>query len=82
MRGNESTPVTIGGSLEATLWNLDEAAAAAGVTKKVVSWWASRGYLGRVNSKTARTPLFRASDVLRAEYEVRCRRTFNSRSAA
>ena len=74
--------MTISGSLESTLWNLEEAAAAAGVSKKSVSWWVSRGYLARVNSKTARTPLFRAQDVLRAEYEVRCRRELNSRCAA
>jgi len=77
-----STPVTINGSLEATLWNPDEAAAAAQVTKSVIAWWAHRGYLARVNSKKVRTPLYRASDVLATESAVRSRRTVNSVMAA
>jgi predicted site-specific integrase-resolvase len=75
-------PVTIEGSLEATLWSTQEAADAAGVSYNVIAWWAHRGYLKRANPGRSRIPLYRASDVLKAEHEVRSRRTVKPRSAA
>ncbi|MGE7437959.1 hypothetical protein [Kitasatospora sp. NPDC001175] len=67
-------PVTISGPLDETFWAPGEASRAAPVSKGVIAAWAHRGYLVRVNAKSARTPLYRASEVLAAEYAVRCRR--------
>jgi hypothetical protein len=67
-------PVSISGPLDETFWTPDEAARAAQVSKGVIAAWAHRGYLTRVNAKSARTPLYRASEVLAAEHEVRGRR--------
>jgi hypothetical protein len=75
-------PVTISGTLEETLWNPDQAAAGAGVTKTVLAVWVNRGYLARANAKSARTPLYRASDVLATEHQVRMRRGTNQWTAA
>lgn len=66
-------PVTLNGSLEATLWNPQQAASAAGVSTGLIALWAHRGYLTRVNPGV-RTPLYRAVDVLQAEHDVRMRR--------
>jgi len=69
----DDEPVSITGSLEATLWNPQEAARAARVDPGRIAVWASRGYLKRVNPGV-RTPLYRALDVLKAEHDVRIRR--------
>jgi predicted site-specific integrase-resolvase len=69
----DDEPVSITGSLEATLWNPQEAAQAAGVEPGLIAVWAHRGYLKRVNPGV-RTPLYRALDVLKAEHDVRMRR--------
>jgi hypothetical protein len=75
-------PVTLNGPLESTLWTTDESAAAAGVTKKAFAYWVHCGYITRVNAKTARTALYRASEVLATEYAVRMRRGTNQWTAA
>lgn len=82
METMDALPVTIDGSLESTLWSTQEAADAAGVSYNVIAWWAHRGYLERANSARSRSPLYRASDVLKTEQEVRSRRTVKVRSAA
>lgn len=75
-------PVTINGTLEDTLWNTEQSAAAAGVSRKAFAWWVRCGYVTRANSKSARNPLYRASEVLEAEYAVRMRRGTNQWTAA
>ena len=73
MQTMDTEPVSITGSLEATLWNPQQAAQAAGVTPGLIALWAHRGYLARVNPGV-RTPMYRAVDVLKAEHDVRMRR--------
>jgi predicted site-specific integrase-resolvase len=79
---DDRDPVTINGSLEATLWTTQESADAAGVSYNVITWWAHKGYLKRANPGRSRCPLYRASEVLKTEHDVRLRRTVNTRMAA
>lgn len=79
---SDEAVVLDGESLEATLWNPQQAAKAAGVKPGTVAWWANRGYLKRANAATYRTPMYRALDVLAAESAVNSRRTVQSRTSA
>lgn len=64
--------------LQHTLWTTAEAAEAAGVEPGVIRIWAHRGHLKRANSEKARTPKYRAIDVVKAEKATRdkARRTY------
>lgn len=64
--------------LQTTLWTTAEAAEAAGVTTGVIRIWVHRGHLKRANSEKARTPKYRAIDVVKAEKATRerARRTY------
>ena len=72
--------ISIDGELElqTTLWTTAEAAEAAGVTTGVIRIWVHRGHLKRANSEKARTPKYRAIDVVKAEKATRerARRTY------
>ena len=70
--------VDVDGDLQTTLWTTAEAAEAAGVSPGVIRIWVHRGHLKRVNSEKARTPKYRAIDVVRAEKATRgrARRTY------
>jgi predicted site-specific integrase-resolvase len=64
--------------LQATLWNVDEAAEAACVSTNVVHNWRYRGRLQIAQRDHNGRPLFRAIDVIRAEKATRerARRTY------
>lgn len=70
--------VDIDGDLQTTLWTTAEAAEAAGVSPGVIRVWVHRGHLKRANSDRARTPKYRAIDVVKAEKATRekARRTY------
>lgn len=57
--------------LQATLWNVAEAAEAAQVTPNVVHNWRYRGRLEVAARDRNGRPLFRAIDVIRAEKATR-----------
>ncbi|MCX5285671.1 MerR family transcriptional regulator [Streptomyces sp. NBC_00198] len=68
----------LSGDLRTKFWTALEAAEAAGVTPNVVRNWKYRGHLaqartagGRPMSNLAGQPLFRATDVIRAEKATR-----------
>lgn len=75
----------LSGDLQTTFWTAQEAADAAGVEPGVVRNWKYRGHLpqartgtGRPMTNAAGQPLFRATDVIRAERATRqrARRTY------
>lgn len=70
--------IDFNGDLQTTLWTTNEAAEAAGVEPGVIRVWAHRGHLKRANSEKARTPKYRAIDVVKAEKATRerARRTY------
>lgn len=81
----------LSGDLQTTLWTAAEAAEAAGVEPGVVRNWKHRGHLpqartpeGRPISNLAGQPLFRATDVIKAEKATRkrARRTYRTPAAA
>lgn len=57
--------------LHTTLWTVNEAAEAAGVTSNVVHNWRYRGRLQIAGRDRQGRPLFRAIDVIRAEKATR-----------
>lgn len=57
--------------LQATLWTVNEAADAAGVSPNVVHNWRYRGRLTVAERDRKGRPLFRAIDVIRAEKATR-----------
>ncbi|WP_369043487.1 MerR family transcriptional regulator [Streptomyces sp. Midd1] len=75
----------LSGDLQTTFWTALEAAEAAGVTPNVVRNWKYRGHLAQARTADDRPmrnlagqPLFRATDVIRAEKATRtqARRTY------
>jgi predicted site-specific integrase-resolvase len=63
--------VDLTADLQTALWNVAEAAEAAGVAPNVVHNWRYRGRLSVAGRDRNGRPLFRAIDVIRAEKATR-----------
>lgn len=75
--------VDLTADLQTTLWNVTEAAEAAGVAPNVVHNWRYRGRLSVAGRDRNGRPLFLAIDVIRAEKATRerARRTYSAHAA-
>lgn len=69
--------------LQTTLWNVKQAAQAAGVSENTVHNWRYRGRLEVAGRDRNKRPLFRAIDVIRAEKTTRerARRVYTAQAA-
>jgi len=75
--------IDLTGDLQTTLWNVKQAAHAAGVSENTVHNWRYRGRLEVAGRDRKDRPLFRAIDVIRAEKATRerARRVYTAQAA-